>query len=170
MGRPNILLSCAGGDIALPDPLLVLVDREDGGALIVDPPRPVWERSLLRPEELATWSYLVAAAGEAMLAVLPQLEGGCINYWEAGNWALNREAAPAGPKKAPEFRRVHMHLLGRSRSATSADCAWGEAPRFPSFAARHQWAAGNRQLRVDECEAIVAKARLLLAEKYGMAA
>ena len=31
----------------------------------------------------------IVQAGRAMLDVLPQLENGCINYWEAGNWALN---------------------------------------------------------------------------------
>ena len=82
------ILSCIGGDVVLPDPLLVLVDRIDGGNLIVNPQRPVWERSELTALELTQWSYLVAATGRAMLDVLPQLAGGCINYWEAGNWAL----------------------------------------------------------------------------------
>lgn len=170
MNGPQILFSCTGGAIVLPAADLVLVDRADGGNLIVDPPRPVWERGLLGAEELAAWSWLVAAAGEAMLTTLPQLEGGCINYWEAGNWALNAEADPTGPKTAPPFRRVHMHLLGRSRSALNPDWAWGEAPRFPTFAGRHAWAAGNRRLDDTECAAVVAAARLLLADKYGMAA
>jgi len=96
MNGPQILYSCKGGDIVLPASDLVLVDREDGGNLIVNTPRSVWECSLLSPEELASWSYLVAATGEAMAARLPRLEGGCINYWEAGNWALNPAAAPEG--------------------------------------------------------------------------
>ncbi|MBV9881729.1 MAG: hypothetical protein JO276_01820 [Sphingomonadaceae bacterium] len=170
MPEPDILLSCAGGDLVLPAPGLALVDREDGGNLIVNPPRPVWERSALGAEELAAWSFLVAAAGEAMLTALPQLEGGCINYWEAGNWALNHDAAPPGPKTAPEHRRVHLHLLGRSRFARNPDWAWGEAPRFPAFADRHAWAAGNRRLTAAECAAVTAAARALLAGKYGLAA
>lgn len=170
MSGPEILFSCEGGDIVLPASDLVLVDREDGGNLVVNPPRPVWERCALGREELASWSFLVAATGEAMLAKLPQLEGGCINYWEAGNWALNPDADPPGPKAAPRFRRVHMHLLGRSRSARSPDWSWGEAPRFPAFADRHAWAAGNCRLTDEECAAVVAAARALLLDKYGMAA
>ena len=130
---PSILYTCAGGTIVLPQPDLVLVDREDGGNLVVNPPRAVWERAELTANELTAWSHLVAAAGAAMLETLPQLDGGCINYWEAGNWALNAAAAPAGPKTAPAFRSVHLHLLGRSRFARSADWAWGEAPRFPEI-------------------------------------
>ena len=56
MSGPEILLSCAGGDLVLPAEELVLVDREDGGNLIVDPPRIVWERSARRPGELAAWA------------------------------------------------------------------------------------------------------------------
>jgi hypothetical protein len=87
------LYSCDGGDIVLPGRDLVLVSRMDGGHLIVNPPRAVWERSELTRRELMQWSALVAATGRAMLDVLPQLEGGCINYWEAGNWSLGRSAA-----------------------------------------------------------------------------
>ncbi len=112
------LFTCHGGHIVLPDRTLVLVSRQDGGNLVVIPPREVWERSELTPLELMLWSFLVAATGKAMIDVLPQLEGGCINYWEAGNWALNDEAEPKGLKTAGEYRKVHMHLLGRSRNAT----------------------------------------------------
>ncbi len=57
-----------------------------------------WERSELTPAELTQFAFLVSAAGRAMLDVLSQLEGGCINYWEAGNWALNDDAEPKGRK------------------------------------------------------------------------
>jgi hypothetical protein len=104
-----------GGSVVLP--AMPLLDRRDGGHLIVEPPRAVWERSLLARDELIAWSLLVAATGAAMLDALPQLAGGCINYWEAGNWALNPAAPPPGPKTAPGSRQVHMHLLGRSPDA-----------------------------------------------------
>src|SRR5262245_1718091 len=95
------LFTCAGGHVVLPDPSLVLVDRADGGNLCVDPPRDVWERSELEPDELRAWACLVAAAGRAMIDALPQLEGGCINYWEAGNWSLHDAAEPADTRKSP---------------------------------------------------------------------
>ena len=61
--------------------------------------------SELSAEELMLWSFLVAATGRAMLEVLPQLADGCINYWEAGNWALHDDAAPSGPRCGRSRRR-----------------------------------------------------------------
>jgi len=160
------LFRCDGGSIGLPDPTLVLVDRHDGGTLVVVPPRDVWERSELSPSELTLWSFLVAATGKAMLDVLPQLEGGCINYWEAGNWALNDQAEPPGPKTAREYRKVHLHLLGRSTLATNPSWRWGEAPIFPYFVNRYSWAATNEPLNGKEVHAIVARVEELLRERY----
>ena len=157
---------CSGGSVTLPAEHLVLVDREDGGNLIVHPPREVWERRELDPRELTLWSFLVAATGSAMLDVLPQLDGGCINYWEAGNWALNDDAPPAGPKTAPTHRRVHLHLLGRGRFAKSSSMRWGEAPKFPDYRDRHTWAAANKQLTGDECRAIAHRAKSVLVDAY----
>lgn len=163
-----ILLRCDGGDLALPAPRLVLVSRGDGGNLVVTPRREVWERSELSREELMLWSFLVAAAGRAMLEVLPQLAGGCINYWEAGNWSLNDAADPPGPKDPRQSRRVHLHLLGRSPRATHPAWRWGEAPAFPDFADRHAWAAGFSPLTAAECSAVVERTEILLEENYGV--
>jgi hypothetical protein len=156
------LYACAGGSIVLPE--VLLVSREDGGNLVVNPPREVWERSELTPEELTQWSFLIAATGRAMLDVLPQLDGGCVNYWEAGNWALNDAAEPHGPKTARENRRVHLHLLGRSPRSPR----WGEAPQFPDFAERLAWASAFAPLNEEECRAVVGRAEELLREKYGL--
>ena len=127
---PRTLLSLAGGTVTLPD--LVLNDRRDGGHLVVTP-----------------------ASGWAMLTVLPQLDNACINYWEAGNWSLHDAAEPAGVKSAREYRRVHTHVFGRSRTAPSDAWQWGEAPQFPRFAHRLEWAAQFTALTADECAAIV---------------
>ena len=132
----------------------------------MNPLRPVWERGELTPDELTQWAFLVAAAGAAMLDALPQLDGGCINYWEAGNWALNDDADPIGPKRAPDFRRMHLHLLGRSRGATSPSWRWGESPRFPSFAERGTWSAGLERLQAAECRAIVERIEERLVSHY----
>ena len=164
----STLFRCPGGEIILPDPKLVLVDRRDGGNLVVNPPREVWERSELMASELTQWSFLVAAAGRAMIDVLPQLEGGCVNYWEAGNWALNDAAEPAGRKTAKAHRRVHMHLLGRSPSSRSSSWRWGEAPGFPDFADRFAWAAPYQRLEPAECAAIVARVERLLVSVYSV--
>lgn len=164
------LLHCAGGDLVLPAEGAALVSSEDGGNLVVEPPRVVWERSELDPAELTLWAFLVAAAGRAMLDTLPQLESGCINYWEAGNWALNDAAPPPGPKTPRLHRRVHLHLLGRSRSSRNPNCRWGESPRFPDFAERDTWARNHRRLSAAECSGIVARTVALLQERYRLAA
>jgi hypothetical protein len=162
------LFTCQGGHIVLPDRKLVLVSRQDGGNLIVIPPREVWERSELTPSELMHWSFLVAATGKAMIDVLPQLEGGCINYWEAGNWALNDDAEPKGLKTAREYRKVHLHLLGRSTVATDPAWRWGEAPKFPDYVDRYSWASKNERLNPEECSHVVAQVETLLQTHYGM--
>ena len=164
------LLSGPGGRLILPEATSLLTSREDGGHLIVLPPRDVWERSELEPEELKQWGFLVAAAARGMLDTLPQLEGGCINYWEAGNWALNDAAEPAGPKTPRNHRHMHLHLLGRSRTSKRASWRWGESPRFPDFAERHTWAVGLQPLTDQECRAIVADTVAALTGRYGVPA
>ena len=42
-----ILFQSAGGFLVLPDRASLLVSRENGGNLVINPPRPVWERSEL---------------------------------------------------------------------------------------------------------------------------
>ena len=164
------LLSCDGGHLLLPDRASLLVSRENGGNLVVNPPRPVWERSELTAAELTQFAFLVSAAGRAMLDVLPQLAGGCINYWEAGNWALNDEAEPKGRKEARAHRKMHLHLLGRSPASTEPSWRWGESPRFPAFAEKESWAARFECLTASECDQIVHRAIELLQTKYGVPA
>jgi hypothetical protein len=160
------LLTGEGGSVVLP--AMPLLDRADGGNLIVNPPRAVWERALLTRDELIAWSFLVAATGAAMLEALPQLAGGCVNYWEAGNWSLNPAAPPPGPKTAPVSRQVHMHLFGRGPRALDPAWRWGEAPRFPDFADREAWAAGYAPLTDAECTAIVARVVDILRRRYAV--
>lgn len=162
------LVICACGALELP--ALILNDRGDGGHLVVQPPRPVWDRTALTPLELAAFSYLVAAAAAAMLRALPQLDGGCINYWDAGNWALNPEAQPIGPKRGPEARELHLHLFGRSRSARNPNWMWGEAPRFPSYLERLDWAGGLKPLSSDECALVASTTVEILRARYSIEA
>jgi len=164
--RSSVLLRCAGGTVALPGATAVLVDRLDGGHLLVHPPRRVWERSELSLRELSWWSALVAASGRAMLDTLPQLADGCVNYWEAGNWSLHDAALPHGRKDVRARRRVHQHLFGRSRTAAHRSWLWGEAPLFPRFVERDAWCAFFQPLARDECAAIVHRLVELLKDVY----
>jgi hypothetical protein len=124
----------------------------------------VWECSELTAEELVRWSFLVAAAGRAMIDALPQLEGGCVNYFEAGNWALNDAAPPPGPKKAREHRS--MHIFGRSRGAEHPSWRWGEAPRLPLYKDRKDFSAAFRPLDAKECAAVARRLKSLLGARY----
>jgi diadenosine tetraphosphate (Ap4A) HIT family hydrolase len=160
------LLRCAGGSVELP--ALVLCDRADGGHLVVSPTREVWDRTALTPDELSAFSFLVAATSRAMLESLPQLEQGCINYWDAGNWALNEAADPGGLKSGPVHRRLHVHLFGRSRTARHPDWQWGEAPRFPAYAKRIEWASHFSPLTAEESRAVVARVTHILINSYGV--
>jgi diadenosine tetraphosphate (Ap4A) HIT family hydrolase len=163
-----ILFSCNGGHLVLPDRASLLASREQGGNLVVHPPRAVWERSELTPEELTHFGFLVAAAGRAMIDALPQLQGGCVNYWEAGNWALNEEAEPNGRKEPRAHRKMHLHLLGRSPASTGAAWAWGESPIFPRFADRTSWAAAFERFTAAECYQIVSRTDARLRTIYGL--
>jgi len=159
----RIIFESEAGSVVCPDK--VLCDRHDGGHLIVNPRRLVWERSARCVGELLAWSVLVAATGQAMLDVLPALEGGCLNYWDAGNWSLNELAAPAGRKRPVERRRVHQHIFGRSPRAQHHDWRWGESQRFPDFADADAWCAQFAPLTMEESDAIAARIAALLATR-----
>lgn len=143
-----------------------MIDRQDGGQLVVNPPRRVWERTALEPAELTRWTVLVASTGRAMLECLPQLDGGCLNYWDAGNWALHHDAEPVGPKRGAEHRFLHQHVIGRSPRATDPSWRWGEAPIYPSFADRFRWSEGKRALTPAECADIVTRLEHVLRSVY----
>ena len=165
---PKILLSCAGGKVCLPD--LPLIDRGDGGHLVIDPPRDVWDRTELTREELSFWERLIAATAKAMLTQLPQLKDGCLNYWDAGNWALNEAAPPSGHKTGKGARHLHLHLFGRNPHAKHKDWKWGESPFFPAYKDRLAWAAEFQPLTAVESAAVVASAVRNLKTIYGVPA
>ena len=162
-----VIFKSDAGEVALPDEASVLNDGDDGGHLIVDPPRNVWDRTALAPDELTSWSFLVASAARAMLETLPQLQGGCINYWDAGNWSLNDLAPPEGPKIPPQHRVMHLHLFGRSPRSESPFWQWGEAPFFPHFVERVAWAADHRRLSPAACAVITNRIGEILTTAYG---
>jgi diadenosine tetraphosphate (Ap4A) HIT family hydrolase len=164
----KVLYKGPEGTVMVPSGLFL--DRSDGGHLVVNPPRDVWERSELTAEELVRWSFLVAAAGRAMIDTLPQLKGGCVNYFEAGNWALNDAAPPRGPKTAREHRSMHMHIFGRSRGARHPSWRWGEAPRLPLYKDRKAFSAAFRPLDAKESAAVVRRLKSLLVARYGQLA
>ena len=165
----HVLFRGVGGTVTLPDPKTIMIDRSDGGQLVVHPPRRVWDRTALEAGELTQWHFLVAAAAGAMLDTLPQLRGGCVNYWDAGNWALNAAAPPPGAKTGPAHRVLHLHVIGRSRQSGDSAWAWGESPFFPAFADRLAWSIGKAPLTAAECGVLVARMTHLLSVRYQVA-
>ena len=107
-----VLFRSNGGALMLPARASLLASREHGGNLVVSPPRPVWERSELTPAELAQFAFLAAAAGRAMLDVLPQLVGGCINIFIA----TDAECSSAGRRRRAA-RRCPAGSVLRARAA-----------------------------------------------------
>lgn len=166
----HVLFRNVGGSVTLPDPRTIMIDRRDGGQLVVYPPRRVWDRTALDAAELTQWNLLVAATAAAMLDTLPQLRNGCVNYWDAGNWALNVEASPAGPKVGSAHRVLHQHLVGRSPESTDPSWAWGESPFFPRFSDRFTWSQGKAPFTPAECTTLVARLAHVLVERYGVPA
>lgn len=165
----HVLMRGHGGTVCLPDPATTMIDRANGGQLVLYPSRRVWDRTALTLGELTAWQVLIAATARAMLDTLPQLAGGCLNYWDAGNWALHPEASPRGPKDPHERRSLHQHLCGRSPRSLDPAWAWGESPFFPAYADRFAWSAGKRPFTAVECVAIVARTRDVLRDTYAEA-
>ena len=165
---PRALFRGAGGTVTLPDPATTMIDRRDGGQVVIYPARRVWDRTALDATELTQWNFLVAAAAAAMLDGLPQLKGGCINYWDAGNWALHPDAAPAGPKTGVSHRVLHQHLVGRSLHSHDPSWAWGESPFFPPYRDRFAWSAGKAALTAEECHGLMMHLVRALRDRYGV--
>ena len=164
----HVLIRSAGGSVALPDPRTIMIDRLNGGQLVVFPARRVWDRTALDAAELTQWNFLVAATAIAMLDTLPQLRDGCINYWDAGNWALHPQAPPIGAKSAPAHRFLHQHLIGRSPQSSDPCWTWGESPLFPHFRDRYEWSRGKAALTPTECTQMMPSLTRALREAYGV--
>jgi len=71
MPTPQLLLTCGGGIMILPN--MPLVDRADGVRLCINTPREVWEHVELSAIMPTQCGFLVAATGQARLH---QLSGG----------------------------------------------------------------------------------------------
>lgn len=161
----NVLIKTLGGSLCVPE--YPMIDRADGGNLWVMPPREVWDRSELDREELIQWHFLIAASAKAMLDALPQLGGGVVNYWDAGNWWLNDAEAPQGPKTGC-LKKTHMHIIGRSLNCSDPDWAWGEAPVFPRYVKKDEWWSEKENLTLEERSNVAKQTREILITTYAI--
>ena len=53
----HVLMRTRGGTVCQPDPATIMLDRADGGQLVVYPPRRVWDRTALSRGELLPHLY-----------------------------------------------------------------------------------------------------------------
>jgi diadenosine tetraphosphate (Ap4A) HIT family hydrolase len=86
-----------------------LVDRNDGGHIIIEPKEKVSKRQDLSASQAIELMRLTIIAGAAMEKVMNQngVDIGRINYQDNGNWSVFKSQGP----------HLHYHLYGRAKSA-----------------------------------------------------
>jgi diadenosine tetraphosphate (Ap4A) HIT family hydrolase len=128
------------------------VTRSDGGHLIINPKAAVEDRTKLAPEQAIELVRLTMVAGEAMATVLTRrgIPIGRINYQDNGNWR----------------HELHVHLYGRSRSATLQP--WGTFLQIPPTREAFNAKMGNLEpLNADDISELRSEIeRLLATQKY----
>jgi diadenosine tetraphosphate (Ap4A) HIT family hydrolase len=98
-----------------------LVDRGDGGHILITPKIPVTDRQHLSAKLAIELMRLTVITGQAMTTVMNTngVDIGRINYQDNGNWTVFR----------PEGSFLHVHLYGRAKS--SQYNKYGQACFFP---------------------------------------
>jgi diadenosine tetraphosphate (Ap4A) HIT family hydrolase len=106
-----------------------LVDRDDGGHIIIDPKTKITDRQQLTSSQAIELIRLTIVAGQAMKEVMTAhgVNIGRINYQDNGNWSV---FDPAGPS-------MHVHLFGRATTARYQK--YGEACHFPDKKSRPEF-------------------------------
>jgi diadenosine tetraphosphate (Ap4A) HIT family hydrolase len=100
-----------------------LVDRNDGGHIIITPKIKVVDRQQLTPLLAIELMRLTIVTGQAMTEVMNEhgVNIGRINYQDNGNWSVFTAARPY----------LHIHLYGRAISAKYQK--YGQACYFPDI-------------------------------------
>jgi diadenosine tetraphosphate (Ap4A) HIT family hydrolase len=98
-----------------------LVDRGDGGHIVINPKVRVTNRQQLSPKLAIELMRLTLLTGQAMTTVMNAngVDVGRINYQDNGNWTVFH----------PEGSFLHIHLYGRAKSAQYNK--YGQACFFP---------------------------------------
>jgi len=98
-----------------------LVDREDGGHIVITPRNRIPDRQALTATQAIEFMRLTMVVGEAMAAVMTRhgVNMGRINYQDNGNWSVFK---PGGPY-------FHLHLYGRATTARTQK--YGQTLNFP---------------------------------------
>lgn len=98
-----------------------LVDRFDGGHIIIDPKVKIKDRQQLVSRLAIELARLTIVTGAAMTKVMNQhgVDIGRINYQDNGNWGVFKKEGPF----------MHMHVYGRAKSAKMQK--YGQTLYFP---------------------------------------
>lgn len=98
-----------------------LIDREDGGHIVIDPKEKVRDRQALSATLAIELMRLTIITGGAMSTVMNKhgVDIGRINYQDNGNWSVFK---PEGPF-------LHIHIYGRAKSARVQK--YGQTLYFP---------------------------------------
>jgi hypothetical protein len=67
-----------------------------------------------------------------------------------------------------QHRRVHLHVFGRSRTASHEDWQWGESPSFPPYVESKKWSSQFELLTQEECTSISKRIEVVLREKFDL--
>jgi diadenosine tetraphosphate (Ap4A) HIT family hydrolase len=134
-----------------------LVDRYDGGHIIITPKVAVRDRQELEPAQAIELMRLTMITGDAMSTIMNQhrVDIGRINYQDNGNWSVFN---PGGP-------HLHIHIYGRARQAKIQ--RFGQALFFPHRDEFPEYYATLQPLNIGDVIAIGEKiVALLTIEKY----
>lgn len=109
------------GNFIVEAPEKPLVDRNDGGHIVIHPKNNIPDRQHLTPRRAIELMRLTIVAGQAMTTVMTchGIEIGRINYQDNGNWSVFK---PGGAV-------LHIHLYGRAKNAVYQ--RYGQACFFP---------------------------------------
>jgi diadenosine tetraphosphate (Ap4A) HIT family hydrolase len=132
-----------------------LIDRLDGGHVMIYPKTPVKDRTLLSPAQAIELMKLSMIVGEAMETGLNKrgIDVVRINYQDMGNWGFGTDTGPI----------LHLHIFGRA--ASSQHQKHGEALYLPRTIKGFYDHA--RPLDKEDVEAIREEMnRLLQTDKY----
>jgi diadenosine tetraphosphate (Ap4A) HIT family hydrolase len=134
-----------------------LVDREDGGHIVINPKIRIENLQQLTPIQGIELIRLTMVVGEAMEIVMNQhgVEVGRINYQDNGNWGVFK---PEGPY-------CHLHIYGRAKGAKHQK--YGQALNFPHWDEHPSFYEHLKPLNALDIESMrIEVARLMSHEKY----
>jgi diadenosine tetraphosphate (Ap4A) HIT family hydrolase len=134
-----------------------LIDRADGGHIIIFPKMSFVDRQQLNPKQAIELMRLTMVVGRAMTTVMNEhgFDIGRINYQDNGNWAVFK---PKGP-------HLHVHLYGRAKSAKIQ--LYGQACKFPHIEEQPEFYKDLEPLNEEDIKDIKTEIELLLKkDKY----